>query len=225
MEESVLLTPDLEHALKSLGHAIPTPRTRIMAGGAEAMFLELPWTSLYETLKTGRFENVPLLAWMGPDQFRFLQPADSRYRFRYVRHDGRVLEPAAMDTDGGSIPWAITGIDGFSPWGYAPAFLIHDWLYIAHKCGNAPDNQWTFEETALLMAECMKTLILLDRPSIPGKLPKNYLPRIDGGSRTVYTMYRAVTSSFARKIFNDPTTATCYADPDLGYLLEFRPKA
>lgn len=32
-----------------------------------------------------------------------------------------------MFTDGGSIPVQF-GLKNYSPWGYGPAFIVHDWL-------------------------------------------------------------------------------------------------
>src|SRR5207237_9113025 len=104
--------------------------------GLGSLFPQRPWTALYESLKPGRFANVPLLAWLGPDLFRFLQPADAALQFRYVRHDDREIRPRAMDTDGGSVPWLASGVDGFSAWGYAPAFLVRGALDAAPKCGH-----------------------------------------------------------------------------------------
>ena len=44
------------------------------------------------------------------------------------------IRPGAIYTDGGSIPRAVRGVVGFSPWGYGPAYIVHDWLFVAHHC-------------------------------------------------------------------------------------------
>jgi len=223
-EEKVILTPGFRAAAKSLGYDLPALPAAV--AGLEVMggLFTMPWTELYEQLKPGQFVNVPLLAWISPDLFRFVQPADPASQFLYRRFDGTEIRPGNMDTDGGSIPKLLVGLPGFSRWGFAPAFFIHDWLYIAHKCGSAPDNQWSFEATALIMAEAMKTLIVADRPMLPGKLPKDYNPRFDLSPRTLYSMYEALSSSVARNVFNDFSTVTCYTDLDLGYSLDFKRK-
>jgi hypothetical protein len=45
-----------------------------------------------------------------------------------------VIRPGAIYTDGGSIPRAVRSAVGFSPWGYGPAYIVHDWLFVAHHC-------------------------------------------------------------------------------------------
>lgn len=46
-----------------------------------------------------------------------------------------------------------------SPWGYAPAYIVHDWLFEAQHCGYEPDNKFSFDDSVSLMAETMKTVM------------------------------------------------------------------
>jgi hypothetical protein len=80
-----------------------------------------------------------------------------------------------MYTDGGSIPRPLRAFDGFSPWGYGPAYIMHDWIFAAHHClvQGLPDPQdpveyakvakFGFEDSAELLAEVMKTLMVDNR--------------------------------------------------------------
>jgi hypothetical protein len=77
-----------------------------------------------------------------------------------------------MYTDGGSIPRALRAFDGFSPWGYGPAYIMHEWIFAAHHClvQGRPDpkepeeyekvKRFTFDDSAELLAEVMKTLMV-----------------------------------------------------------------
>ena len=76
-----------------------------------------------------------------------------------MRSGGRVIRPGRTYTDGGSIPRFLWGIEGDSPWGYAPAYIVHDWLFEARHCGYAPDNQLTFEDSVTVMAESLKAIM------------------------------------------------------------------
>lgn len=67
--------------------------------------------------------------WVKNDYFLFLPNKDEP--FTLLRPDGTRIRPGAMYTDGGSIPRFLWGIEGYSPWGYAPAYIVHDWLFEA----------------------------------------------------------------------------------------------
>src|SRR5215204_4459054 len=55
----------------------------------------------------------------------FIYRPDSKDPLTFVTTDGRRITPRLMYTDGGSIPPILQPIPGFSPWGYAPAYIIH----------------------------------------------------------------------------------------------------
>src|SRR5690606_5142581 len=77
-----------------------------------------------------------------------------------VTSDGRQLVPQRMVTDGGSIPRLFWSIPGYSPWGFGPAFIIHDWVFQAHHC-NSPDEAWvTFPDSARILGEGIKYLMV-----------------------------------------------------------------
>lgn len=107
---------------------------------------------------------------VGDGEFVFVpNPNDP---LRLIRKDadgaptGEVIEPQIMYTDGGSVPRIATVFKGFSPWGYAPAYMIHDWLFVAKNCvtdGMATPEQlkveeMSFETSAVVIAEAIKAL-------------------------------------------------------------------
>jgi hypothetical protein len=108
----------------------------------------------YPDLTPGRFEGEPRLVWIAPDLFRHEPNPDKPFRF--VRHDGEIIQPGEMRTDGGSIPRPLWFVRDLSPWAYAPAFLIHDWLFDLHHCGRTDKG---FEEVRDIMLEGVRTLM------------------------------------------------------------------
>jgi len=95
--------------------------------------------------------------WVKNDYFLFLPSKDEP--FTLVRHDGTTIQPGPMYTDGGSIPRFLWGVEGYSPWGYAPAYIVHDWLFEAQRCGYEPDNKYTFDDSVQVMAEGLKAVM------------------------------------------------------------------
>jgi hypothetical protein len=137
---------------------------RVAAVQRGAAVLALPGTTLetpgwlgrsYGDTPEGRFENLASnrLAWREPDWFELIPKRDA---FRFVRASGEVVEPRRMFTDGGSIPRVLWPIRSLSPWGYAPAFLVHDWEFDRHHCGHSPKS---FDEVRDTMMEAVKTLM------------------------------------------------------------------
>ncbi len=133
----------------------------------------------YPAAPVGRFEGTLFVMWVGETQdgrgdgrFVFV-PSDDPLIFTRLRPDGteQKITPEMMYTDGGSIPALAQVFKGFSPWGYAPAYMIHDWLFVARKCLN--DGQATpaeqevaavsFQDSAVIAAEAIKTLIVSER--------------------------------------------------------------
>jgi hypothetical protein len=131
------------------GKARVTPARGV--AGAEALAAE---RNYYPDFAIGRFEGEPRLVWVRPDIFRHEPGADRPFRF--IRSTGEVIEPGLMFTDGGSIPRALWFIKDLSPWSYAPAFLVHDWLFDLHHCGRTDKG---FEEVRDIMLEGVRTLM------------------------------------------------------------------
>jgi hypothetical protein len=67
-----------------------------------------------------------------------------------------------MYTDGGSVPQIFWSIPGLSPWAFGPAYIVHDWLFVVHRCHwpAPPEVQAiTFEQLAQILPEVGKSLV------------------------------------------------------------------
>lgn len=160
---------------------------------------------LYEDLQTGVFEGSPTVIWNGFD------PHDGRpiflhepTGFAYITASGVRIEPGRMDTDGGSIPQILHSVPRFNPWTYGPAYLVHDWIFVAHKCGIPPFNGYSLKEAAHIMAEGIKTLM-----EVGFRNADNEIQIFPKDEDTLYLMYLAVKSSIARDLWNDFQSVTC----------------
>lgn len=111
----------------------------------------------YRETEKGRFSGAVDVRWVYNDYFLFLPNKDDPLSF--TRKDGSVIRPGPMYTDGGSIPRFLWGIEGYSPWGYAPAYVVHDWLFEAQHCGYEPDSRYTFDDSVAIMGESLKALM------------------------------------------------------------------
>ena len=134
-------------------------------------------------VNAGRFHGSPRLEWVGPDKFRFVPQRTDPFMFE--RHTGELIKPGEMITDGGSIPSMFHTIPGFTPWGYGPAYLIHDWEFEAQRRGMGKKS---FEDVNLTLAEGIKTLMEA------GKVPRN-IPAL-------YAIWTAVSSMVGRAIWD-----------------------
>ncbi|MEP2531886.1 hypothetical protein [Shimia sp.] len=123
----------------------------------------------YENAPVGRFKGSLLVMWVSEEKFVFVPAPGAPLRFERNNASASlpVIMPEMMYTDGGSIPRAARLFQGFSPWGYAPAYMVHDWIFVARHCltdGDATPAeqgvaQMTFQESAEVIAEAIQTLI------------------------------------------------------------------
>lgn len=137
----------------------------------------------YSGIDKGTFRGSAIVVWAGPGN----ENNSGDGKFLYVPVAGRELEftrparpnpsgrsgtirPEAFYTDGGSIPRSLQALTGFNAWGYGPAYVIHDWLFIAKKCLNDENNdnitdemlkieKMTFRESAIVLGETIRTLV------------------------------------------------------------------
>lgn len=163
---------------------------------------------LYKSTKVGKFKGLPRVVWNGMFKKgktpRFVYQSDPGNEFRFIRHNGQAIKPRKMDTDGGSIPRLLHGQYQYDPWTYAPGYIIHDWIFTAHKCNHAPDDQISFEESATILAECIKTQMEVGFKDYDGKAVK--FPK---RKFTLYLIHLAVSSSIARKLWNKTNSVKC----------------
>jgi Protein of unknown function (DUF1353) len=148
----------------------------------------------YSRTEPGTLSGKLLVQWIDADRFRFLPDAEQPLTF--VRADGESIRPGQMYTDGGSIPRPLWALRSYSPWGYAPAFIVHDWLFEMHHCGLPGNEAYDVEEAAQVMSEVMKTMAEAE-PAYRNTL-------------AVYTMYEAVRSPIAVDVWN---SGSCVPPP------------
>lgn len=138
----------------------------------------------YGATRPGSFQNVDrlILRWDRPDWFEFTP--DPERRFSFTRHNGEVITPERMLTNGGSVPRWFWVKESLSPWGHTPAFIVHDWEFDAHHAG-APKS---FDEVRNTIAEALKTLMET------GVTPKS--------EATFRMIYAGVSSWIAHKMWD-----------------------
>jgi hypothetical protein len=122
------------------------------------------------------FTGRVLVIWVGETEgsagdgkFLFVPNPNDRLTFHRDASDthGKIIEPGLMYTDGGSIPKIAQVFNGLSPWGYAPAYMIHDWLFTARHClvDGTQDEKYNqvrdigFDESAVILNEAISALV------------------------------------------------------------------
>jgi hypothetical protein len=164
--------------------------------------------ALYDQLGVGSFSGRLLVEWNGfdfeNDRPTFIFRPEPAAPFRYTTSSGRVFEPRLMDTDGGTIPLVLHGIKKFAPWGYAPAYVIHDWLFVAHKCNVTPDNDVSFAQSVDILGEAIKTLMVSGHIDYDGTV--KVFPKAED---TLYLIHMAVGSSIAKGMWDHLGNVVC----------------
>lgn len=147
----------------------------------------------YNAAPEGKFTGSLLVMWVGEGtlqgdgRFVFVPSPNAPLTFTRNNPSASItkITPEMMYTDGGSIPRAATLFNGFSPWGYAPAYMVHDWIFVARHCltdGTPTEAEravdaMSFVESAQIIAEAIKTLIASDRVQ-----PNDVAPRVISGT-------------------------------------------
>jgi hypothetical protein len=135
----------------------------------------------YEDIGDGDLKGRLLVQWDREDRFIYRKQSDP-LSFRPSFMNAEIV-PEDMYTDGGSVPRIFWGVPGLSPWGLGPAYVIHDWIFLVHRCQRpAPPEvaQITFGQSALILAEIGKALVEA------GLVRHNLLEAIVWGVRTRY---------------------------------------
>lgn len=109
-----------------------------------------------------------------------------------------------MDTDGGSIPGILHGNMKYSPWGYGLGYIIHDWLFVAHKCEYQPGDDVIFADSARVLGEAIKTLMETGFTDFDGKTVR--FPRSESAA---WNIYAAVQTKIARKLRDKKGSVFC----------------
>lgn len=142
----------------------------------------------YARVEKGTLQGKLIVQWIDADQFIFIP--DSTDPLTFTRSNGDRITPGKMYTDGGSIPRPLWAFRNYSPWGYGPAFVVHDWLFDMHHCQLPGHEKYTLDDAAMVMAEVMKTMM-------------EETDRRD--SLTLYAMYEAVRSPIAKDLWDNGT--------------------
>jgi hypothetical protein len=147
--------------------------TAILAAGCAS------FTSYGDGILKGRV----LVQWDRQDEFIYIKgtnPVSFRPSFFKGAHN---IVPETMYTTGGSVPQIFWGIPGLSPWALGPAYIIHDWIFLVHRCDlPAPPEvkAITFDQSAQILAEVGKSLV------DAGLIKDNKLEEIVWAVRTKY---------------------------------------
>jgi hypothetical protein len=159
------------------------------------VFLVLLLTSACQIFKfrdvlEGRLQGEVVLVWLGDDDYVFVPGRNS---IQYTTSDNVFIKPDEMFyTDGGSIPKMIRSLDGFSPWGFTPAYVIHDWLFTLSSCypEKIKKTGIDFTKSGTILSEMIKTLMFEGK----AKENENVFSAISWG----------VTTSIAREAWVHP---------------------
>jgi hypothetical protein len=167
----------------------------------------------YDGTPPGQLKGQLLVIWVGEDRFVYWPRTNDPLTFTLgpdlqQKLGVQTIRPGLMYTDGGSIPRPLRALDGFSPWGYAPAYILHDWAFHAHYCNvadvphDARDateyekiSRFEFEDSAALLAEVMKTLMIDDR--------------VRTNSEAFNLISSGVDSVVARNLWNSTAAGLC----------------
>lgn len=133
----------------------------------------------YKKLAPGSFSGSLFVMWVdeggpsGDGTFLFVPDPGDPLIFRRADQQapGKTIQPGLMYTDGGSIPKVAQVFNGLSPWGYAPAYMIHDWMFVARHCivDGSSDKRFQqvqdvdFDQSAAILGEAIKALVDADR--------------------------------------------------------------
>jgi hypothetical protein len=158
-------------------------RRRLLAAGvlvATTLAGCIPWITYGEGVLKGHV----IIEWTTEDYFVYRPDPDPLKRFSFrPSFLNTPIVPEVMYTDGGSIPRIFWSIPGLSPWGLGPAYIVHDWLFLVHRCHRkAPPEveAITFEQSAQILAEVGKQLI------VHGLVQNNKLEEIVWAIQTKY---------------------------------------
>jgi hypothetical protein len=171
-------------------------RAKLLAFTAAALITACG-PNIYKDAQPGEFTGRIYLMWvddggqMGDGTFVFVPVPGQELTFRRKNPAATVTEikPEMMYTDGGSIPRIAQAFKGFAPWGYAPAYMVHDWLFIARNCitdGTPTDREddiagMEFSESADVMAEAIKALVTQNMVK-KNDVSEAIIPSVVGGS-------------------------------------------
>ncbi len=157
----------------------------------------------YATVKEGSFTGEVAVVWVrgteGSGDGTFVYVPTPNRPLTFVRPEGETvghtIVPEMMYTDGGSVPPIFRVFKGLTPWNYGPAYIVHDWLFVARQCLNANRTEpeyaaladLEFQDSAEIIAESIKAL--------------ETSGRISSGDVSAAAVTAAVTSPFSKALW------------------------
>ncbi|MFF0919194.1 hypothetical protein ACFYE8_05760 [Rhizobium leguminosarum] len=148
-------------------------RSVMLIAASMASVLASCTTIDFGDLQPGTFSGTLIVMWVGEGdragdgKFVFVPDPHAPLTFRRPGVNSAPIVPSVMYTDGGSVPKIVQPFKGFNPWGYAPAYMIHDWIFTAHHCldDGRRDPIYTavehinFHDSAVVLGEAIHTLM------------------------------------------------------------------
>lgn len=111
--------------------------------------------AIYEKTTAGKFVGRLTVEWIAPNLFVYRpDPAEP---LTFFAAGGKMIRPQLMYTDGGSIPRLFWSAPNMGPWDFAPGFIVHDWLFLQHRCKVGDWQDYSFESSANILAQALKT--------------------------------------------------------------------
>jgi hypothetical protein len=138
---------------------------RIVSCGYLAFLLSGCAEIFYNKTPTGSFAGHLDVEWVAPNLFIYRPHPTAP--LTYTAADGKIIRPQLMYTDGGSIPRLFWSTPNLGPWDFAPGFIIHDWLFLQHRCKSGDWQDFNFERSADLLAEALKTQMVKSQKRAP----------------------------------------------------------
>jgi hypothetical protein len=140
-----------------------------------------------------------VVEWIDEDQFIYRKQQNPLV---FVSSRGERIVPTDMYTDGGSIPQAFRGLDGLSPWGLGPAYIVHDYLFYQYRCGDdAVRGRFTFEDTVRILGEVALSL--------------QEAGLIKRSAQVTDAVVFAVSTPIARALWERPRGSNCAVPPPI----------
>jgi hypothetical protein len=149
-----------------------------------------------------------VVVWHRQDKFIYVPDKNDLFSFQ-PSFMNKPIVPGLMYTDGGSIPRVLWSVPGLSPWAMGPAYIVHDWLFVVHRCHwPAPPEveAITFDQSAQILAEVGKSLVK------SGLIDDNKLEEI----------VWAIKTKYARDIWDSPPSGDDCEHPPPVYIKSLR---
>lgn len=133
----------------------------------------------YDQTKAGEFTGEVAVVWLrgtgkeGDGTFIYVPTPRKPLTFTRPEEkaEGKTITPPMMYTDGGSVPGLARAFRGLTPWNYGPAYIVHDWVFMARQCLNLGETDadyqalagLDFQDSAEIIAESIKALEVSNR--------------------------------------------------------------